>query len=353
MLPKIAKPHKSKTIQNPAVSTGFTRWRGLCRAELLLSPVGTQGYNRSQLPPMARRYSLDIQLGKHDLMHDSHQRFWSIRATLLAFAVASLNGSSLKADINFYRLFKTDAYQQTSNAQPTTPVFFTGNADIIFSNNSDFAAAQVTSASPLSPMTLSPSFPGFFGYGQFYTPPSNLDTDFPNNTTYEYGISGGTLGTQTASLSTPAANIFASQVPFFNGTTFDQLQGMNTAGSFQFTLNGYATPVGSNVALTFLDIIRVSDGAVVYTDFGPNTQTSFVLPANTLQPGTAYIADLVYSSRIDTPNAGFNGATSEIGYDLRSDLNFSTAVPEPASLVLALFAAVALIAARRAKAVQR
>jgi hypothetical protein len=199
-------------------------------------------------------------------------------------------------------------------------------------------------------MNLASSFPGFFDYGQFYSAPSDSDIDFPNNTAYEFAIAGGTLGTQTASLSTPATSLFAPQIPFFNGTTFDQLQGMDAASSFQLNIDGYTAPVGVNNPLTFLDIIRVSDGAVVYTDVAPNTQTSFVVPANTLEPGLAYTMDLVYSSRIDSLNAGFNGATAEVGYDLRTDLNFTTAVPEPHSLTLALLAGVATMAIRRIRA---
>lgn len=264
------------------------------------------------------------------------QRALSSVLTLAAcvLALALLNVSVVHADVDFYRLFKTDGYQQTSNAQPATLDFATGTVDILYSNDADFDTAQVTSASPLSPMTLSPSFSGIVDYGQFYATAPARDVDFPNNTTYEYGISGGTLGTQSASLTTPATDLFASQIPFFNGTTFDQLQGMDSASSFQFNYDGYDAPIGSTTPWSFFAIIRVSDGAVIYNDSGPNTQTAFVLPANTLQPGMDYIADLVYSSRVDALGAGFNGATSEVGFDLRTDLRFTTAVPEPGTLGL-------------------
>jgi len=268
-------------------------------------------------------------------------RSWSILAFFVAFTV--LHGNAAQAEISFFRLFKTQAYEQTSNAQPTTLAIASGEASILYNNVADFATAQVTSSSPLSPMPLTPSGAGTVSYSQFFATSGDLDTDFPDNTTYAFGISGGTLGTDAAALNTPVTNIYASQVPFFNGTTYDQLQGMDSTSPFSFTFDGYDAPVGGNTPLTFFSIIRDSDGAFIYGDSGPNTQTSFVVPANTLEPGTAYTVDLVYSSRIDTPNAGFNGATAEVGYDLRTDLGFSTAVPEPASICLLAMAGLGLV----------
>lgn len=259
-------------------------------------------------------------------------RWWSVLSFVVAFTL--IHGNAAQAEISFFRLFKTQSFDQTSNAQPTTLAIASGDATILYNDVNDFSSAQVNSTSPLSPMALTPSTTGAVSYGQYFATTGDLDTDFPDNTIYAFGISGGTLGTDAAALNTPAASIYASQVPYFNGTTYDQLQGMDSTSPFSFTFDGYAAPVGGNTPLIFFSILRDSDGALIYSDSGPNTQTSFTVPANTLAPGTAYTADLVYSSRIDTPNAGFNGATAEVGYDLRTNLGFTTAVPEPASICL-------------------
>lgn len=266
----------------------------------------------------------------------------------ILITILALAPSPAAAAIQYYRLFKVAWYQQTGNSQPTTPTNFSADVDIIFSNPGDFTSAQVTSASPSSPMTLGFLTPQFAIYSTGYASSFARDTDFPNSTTYQYGISGGSLGTQTASLSTPSTNLFPSQVPYFTGTTFDQLQGMNPANPFQFNSNGYTAPGGINSPLSFFGISRVSDGQLVFGVSGTNTDTSLVLPANTLEPETAYTVGLVYSSRIATPNAGFSGATSEVAFDLRTDLAFTTGlVPEPATNLLLALGGLTLLAWKR------
>jgi hypothetical protein len=45
--------------------------------------------------------------------------------------------------------------------------------------------------------------------------------------------------------------------------------------------------------------------------------------------------DLIYDNRIDTGQAGFGGAISEVGFDARTDISFNmAAVPEPSTFAL-------------------
>lgn len=261
--------------------------------------------------------------------------------TVLIFILFPLRDAH--AAIGGYRTFKGAGYLQTSSAQPTEPIGFSADVDIIFDNPSDFTSAQVTSTSPLSPMTLDIPSPGFTWFPRGYATAADRDLDFPTNATYEFQVSGGSLGTLSAFLSTPPTNLFPSEVPYFTGTTFDRLQDLNVAMPFQFEFNGYIAPAGTNEASIFFGISRVADGQLVYGMSGPNTQTSFVIPANTLEPDTSYIVALDYSSRINAPNAGFSGATSVVGFDLRTDILFMT-VPEPSSLALIALGAMGLAA---------
>ncbi len=275
--------------------------------------------------------------GPGPILQDPHLPIRSVLAASLTFLSAVLASSSAQANIQFYRLFKSETYQQTGNAQPSEPVSFKGAADMSYDIPSDLSSAQVMVASPLSPITLSPLSFGYSHFSKTYASASALDTDFPNNATYTYAISGGTLGTHSASLSTPASNQYALQVPFLNGTDYSQLQGMDSTAQFQLTFDGFTPPAASGSALILLQLSRVSNGQVDFSGALFNTQTSFVLPAHTLQPGTAYMGDLLYSYHTTATvfSTGFIGAHSQVEYDLHTQFTFTTAVPEPTSLVLA------------------
>jgi hypothetical protein len=71
-----------------------------------------------------------------------------------------------------------------------------------------------------------------------------LDADFPNGTTYTFHISGGTLGTQSATMSTPASDAYSATVPFFTNNAFTALQGVNAASTINLTFNPF-TPTGA------------------------------------------------------------------------------------------------------------
>ena len=273
----------------------------------------------------------------------SVQKRGAILAVATLFAWAATDS---QAAITFYSLFVTNGYEQTSNAQPTLPLSYSGDVSIDFNNAGDLTAANVTSPSPLSPMTLNVGTLNA-DFGQTYASAAQRDTDFPPSAEYQFNISGGSLGSQSASLSRPGTDAFAADVPYFTGTTYDDLQGVDATTTITLPFTGYAAPLGVNDPLIFIGITRVSDGALVYGDSGPNTLTSFTVPAGTLQPNTDYDVNLVYSSRISIAEAGFATATSQMAYDLRTDLLFTTGVPEPSTVALGALAAVAFAAYRR------
>jgi len=273
----------------------------------------------------------------------------SIRAFLgiaSSLTLLALNSTPAFAQIEMYRVFKNELYQQTSNAPPSAPNTFVGEADLGFKNSTDLATAHVDNPfSSVSPIQLGPSSPGVFGFGgpgiwnykEANSSLATLDADFPVNSTYSFVIKGGTLGNNSATVSVPPTDLFPNTVPTYTGSTYSLLQGMDSTAAVQLTWNGFTQAGGTNFAGIAIAIVRASDGqdSGFGTLGGDVTFDSLLLPGHTLQANTQYDMVLEYSNRIGAGNAGFGNATSLVEFDRRTDLFFTTdPVPEPSSLVL-------------------
>lgn len=258
---------------------------------------------------------------------------------LVVFCIGIVVASPALGSVNYYRLFKTRTFQQSADAPPTTPNAFFGGGDILFTVTGDVAAGQISSSSPISPLIFTAPSSNSIGVGRSYSTLAQLDADFPNGTTYTYSTSGGTLGALSASLATPLADGFPGQVPAFTGNALTQLQTMDVGLPYTLNFSSYTPPPGANSLTTFLSINRVSDNQTVFNTAVSNNTKSVNLPANTLAPNTAYNAIVTHSSRTATPNAGFNGATSEVIFDSSTSMPFNTPpiVPGPNIQVFRIF----------------
>jgi hypothetical protein len=271
----------------------------------------------------------------------------SLSTLLTAVSLAALYAAPAHAAVTYYRWFKVANYVQTSIVQPLASHYY-GDVDVIFDNPLDLTGGTVTSSSSFSPMHLNQSSPTLASYEMAFTFLAGLDVNFPNSSSYSYNIFGGQLGNQSASLTPSPNDLFPAAVPFITGTGYEQLPGMNPAVPLPLTWSGFAPAAGINKPLIFFAITRVSDGQVQFQIQGDNTLTSALIPAHTLAPSTAYDLSLVYDNRIDTNRAGFGGATSEVAFDTRTDITFSTAaVSEPSTAALLVIGCVALVARRR------
>ncbi len=272
-----------------------------------------------------------------------------LRRAALAFAILSLVGvSDSEAAINFYRASKRIGYTQTSNSQPTTPAGMDGGYDLSASTPLDLFSARVFSTnpahySPLSPVTLTQSSPGYWGFGQSYPDLTTMDHFLPPGDTFGYLIEGGILGDRLGLLKTPSVDLFSPSVPFFTGNAFTTLNGMSALTAHTITWNMFTTLPEINDAPIFFNIYRVSDGQSMTGGGLATSTTSFLVPANTLQASTQYRAELYFSSRLDITDAGFINGDSSATFDLVTDLTFTTGssgagssltIPEPGCVTL-------------------
>lgn len=283
-------------------------------------------------------------------------------ALVLVATWYAVNVPLARAAIGNYSLFKRLAFAQTSDSQPTVPFATDGGVGLFTTSPTDLTTLRVFSTSPtllspnspFSPMQYSP---GYWQSSQFYSSLEEMDTSLPSGDVFGYLLEGGDLGTRLALLPIPETNLFPRDIPYFTGNAFTLLDGMDPTEPFMLHWNGYTAPPAINDTPLFVNISRVSDGQSLVGFGVPNTVTSYEIPANTLAANTQYRADLSYSARLFTPDAGFTSADTYINFDYATNLYFTTAtagsgsaapvVPEPASHALALAALVALTALLR------
>ena len=126
------------------------------------------------------------------------------------------------------------------------------------------------------------------------------------------------------------------------------MQGTNAAAAFTFHFSPFTPDPLATESILFFTIFNFSTNSIVYdAGFLPATTTSLTLAANTLQPGTQYSYELIFSDRtsVASPGADFN---AQLGFDRRTTGVFRTAaVPEPASLAITATGALLLIAGLR------
>lgn len=240
-----------------------------------------------------------------------------------------------RADITSFNVFKDASYQQTSDAQPTSPIGYFFSSAVVYNTAGDVGSVSTTYSGPNSPLGYTSEPGNMFLYQTGFLSKSDLDTQYPFGGPYTFNISGGTLGSQSAVLNTPSTELYPS-TPYLTGNSYSQLQGLNASQADTITVNGFTPPAGADASYVFITISQTSTNATVYsqTYLSPST-SSFTFAANTFAAGTTYNIDLDYTSRIDTQNAGFGNALGVVGFDQRTEISFTTAsVPEPSSLAL-------------------
>lgn len=225
-------------------------------------------------------------------------------------------------------IFNNTTYDQTSDAQPTTPVGYWFNTGATFEVPGDYTTGTVTYPGTFSPITLSPVSATELNYStSFYGSEAALSADFPFGS-YTITATGPSL-TNTA-VTDYEGNYFTNTIPYL--ANYGALQGANAATGIVVDFPSFTPDTGSSEGFTFFTVYDAS-GAVWSDSFLSPSTTSLIIPAGTLTPGTDFTYELDFSDRLD---GGYNPdlqSYSEQGFDLRTDGSFSTAAatPEPST----------------------
>ncbi len=147
---------------------------------------------------------------------------------------------------------------------------------------------------------------------------------------------------------TASVGPYPDAMPYLAGTTYSELQGMDPSRPFDVHLSPIGSgPPGTARSFTFF-VDDVLTGTTVFAAGGAVDPAFDLLtvPANLLRTGRSYEFQFYVGNRIEPPTAGTVDGGSQ-GLVYLTTGNFTTAVPEPASLVSMLGGLAVLIGAAR------
>ncbi len=250
--------------------------------------------------------------------------------------VLLLSPAARASDISFLDAFGNVSYQQTGNGNTLSLNGAFYSADVNTSVANPYTSVSMTFPGPSSPITaFSHATPTDYLYQTgLYATLADMNTAFPTGT-YTFTANNG----DTASYNY-TANDYAGSLPYLTGTTYTDLQGMNSSQAFNFTFSPFVTGGTATDSFMFLTIFDSTSGTFVYdAGFLPATTTGLLLPAGTLHAGDQFSYELDFSNR-DILTSGFSGGDfpPQLGFDVRTSGTFSsaaaTATPEPSTIVL-------------------
>jgi hypothetical protein len=244
------------------------------------------------------------------------------RAALLAIAVlvACLLTRGALAQVTFMDFFKVQVHVQISNdTPPGGAILWAFDQAIETTTPGDYTGGALQS---VFPYTLNGAT---WEVSALFPDQTSLD-----NAIFEFDtllIDLG-AGTQPAIFSVNiniGANNYPPSPPYLTGTSYNDLQLMNTANALTLTFPSPST-VGSTQG--FLEIVEDPDGADIFVFDVQLTSgdTSVLIPAGTLQPGKVYRLEMGYTN--GTLHSAFESVLNApffIAYDNITFVMFSTA----------------------------
>jgi hypothetical protein len=247
--------------------------------------------------------------------------------------LASCGWSVLAADVNYYRLTKTQYNLQTSSNAPVASVLsFRFSAQLWESTNFSVNTATLTIPSFGTRSLFGSGFPLVLSSQASYATKSFMDTFSPTGT-YTFSINSAHGGATNLTLTLPAGTYPVT--PHINNQP--ALQSIDPSAPFMVSWDSYAD--GTTDDLIELQIwnsagLIFASGAYPAAPGALNGQnTSTTVPANTLTAGRSYIGRLTFMHVVSTNYAYAPGLAA---YAQQTDFYLSTTGAVPPVLVSAV-----------------
>jgi hypothetical protein len=232
-------------------------------------------------------------------------------------AALALSAGGASAQISYFDLFYFGYTRQWSDSPPGPADQYYFSSRIFCSGAGDIGAALLHDPATEFPLTMTRASDTIWSFNSIgYPTRQDLFELFPEGE-YVFDIAGGTLGDQSAVIDRQG-EFFSPEPPAFTDGTFTAFQGLDAAEDFVVRFTPFDMQPGANTALTYITMYTRPEFELVFAGVVPQPATEMVIPAGTITPGADLALYVTNSSRLTTPDAGFGGAWSVIGFDLHT-----------------------------------
>jgi hypothetical protein len=252
-----------------------------------------------------------------------------VQKNILPLLAIVLAPALVRADVDSYAVFKVAVYGQTNSTRPVavdSPDAYYFAAEVLTDTNGVMIDSASITAPDAATWQLSRNLhaPTNFDFiSPYYADKAAFDSNFSNGG-YLFSVNNGGYSEYVFA----PEDLYSSVVPFFTGDTWSRFQSVDPAQPLKLCWNNFISNAGATSACIFVSILDIVHNCAYSSDALPADQTNLCVPANTLEPGTPYTIQILFSDRNDA--AGFplgDGAPALEGFDNLTFTSLNTLAP--------------------------
>jgi hypothetical protein len=254
----------------------------------------------------------------------------TLRKLVLVLLAITAGERMARADATNYAIFKVANYQQVDSTQPislNSPDAYYFGAQLFANDYGEILtnASMTTPDSVVYPMSGNPVPTAYYYNSPYYPDKTSFDADYPNGT-YEFDVNDGS---DYGLLTIPDEDLYTASIPYFTGDTWCRLQAVDASRPLKLCWNSFIPNPDATSAFIFVRILDPFYNYAYTTNFIPADVTNICIPADSLNAGTTYTIQLLFSDRADDVNYGFNDAApATSGFDVLTYTSLVTGPPK-------------------------
>lgn len=222
-------------------------------------------------------------------------RFHFVAAAALALCV-----SLASADVMEFEVFKLHFYQQLSASPPASPLVYAFYSDV-YAEGGDATLITVNGT------PLMEEFPGEWYIEGEFASQAALDAAAPGPS-FDLHLQGGALGVRNEKVLLNSPEVYPA-APALTPTSYNTMQNADASQDLLIEWN----PADASTDLIFMEVYSPKMDMYIIEAEMPASQTSFLIPAGTLDPDETYEIEIAFG------NGGFFTGHAPPGFGVQSD----------------------------------